>query len=50
VLKFDLDGIQFAVAVFPAVAERAQPRNPHSGRSMDRAPLAVVEALLRRDS
>jgi hypothetical protein len=50
VLKFDLDGIPFAAAVFPAVAERAQPRNPHSGRSIDRAPLAVVEALLRRDS
>lgn len=50
VLKFDLDGIPFAVAVFPSVAERTQSRNLRSGRPADRASLTMVESLLRGDS
>jgi hypothetical protein len=49
VLKFDLDGIPFAMAVFPSVAERTQVRSPRPGRSTDRASPTAVQSLLREN-
>jgi hypothetical protein len=50
VLKFDLDGVPFSAAVFSPIAERTHPRSSRSGRSSERASLAVVESLVKADS
>ncbi len=46
VLTLDWEQIPIRLSVYPPDAERMQRRNPHNGRSLERARLAAVEALL----
>jgi hypothetical protein len=48
VLELDWGGEVVQLAVFNALAERGRPRNPHTGRSPERASIGAVEALLAK--
>jgi hypothetical protein len=50
VFNFDWQDSPVSVAVYPTLAERAQHRNPHTGRVIERAPLSAVEALLKEET
>lgn len=45
-IEFEMDGVPVRVAALAADQERLKPRNPHSGRSCERASLAALESLL----
>lgn len=45
-LRLDWDETPIILSVFPITAERHVKRNPHSGRSQQRAPQSAVAALL----
>lgn len=45
-LRLDWDGIPVSLMIYPFTAERSHPRNPHSGRTRQRAQAAAVAALL----
>ena len=46
VLNFDWHDAPVSLTVFNLLAERSQQRSPYSGRALDRASRAAVEALL----
>lgn len=46
VLEFEWEGELVVLSVFDALAERGKPRNPHTGRSPERASITAVEALI----
>lgn len=46
-LRLDWGGIPVQLSVFPLVAERHSPRNPHTGRAPARARIDAVAALLK---
>lgn len=45
-LRLDWNGYPVRLMIYPAIAERTQPRNPHGGRQRHRAPATAVAALL----
>ena len=45
-LRLEWDGVPLLLSVYPLVAERRQPRDPHTGRSPGRAARDTVATLL----